>query len=86
MYCLVFHSQAFTKSHIGSIFERAKKGNSQEHSVMLMVIKKISDKHPGNLIDFFPSLCDAAIFTEDSVPTRSAVIVAIALKNKASAV
>ena len=72
----------FTKGHIGSIFERAKNGNSQEHSVMLMIIRNISEKCPAILVEFFPSLCDGAIFKEDSVTTRSAVIAAIAVENK----
>ena len=51
---------------------------------MLMVIKNISDKHPAMLNDSFPFLCDATIFKEDTVPTRSVIIAAVAMENKVS--
>ena len=42
--------------------------------MLLMIIKAIVEKHPNNVAEFFPQLCDDRVFTPDLMHWTSGII------------
>ena len=56
------------------MFELYKDGNDSSRPLLLIIIRSIGEKHPDNLADFFPQLCDASLFKPDSLNLRSGIL------------
>ena len=56
------------------MFELYKDGNDSSRPLLLIIIRSIGEKHPENLADFFPQLCDASLFKPDSLNLRSGIL------------
>ena len=56
------------------MFDLYKKGNQSSKPLLLIIIRSIGEKHPENLVDFFPQLCDDSVFKPDSLNLRSSIL------------
>ena len=78
----LFSSQVFTQEHILAMFEMYKEGNSTCQHIILTILRTIGEKHPKNLIDVLPQLCDDRIFSPDSLDMRCGIIAGIGALKK----
>ena len=74
--------QAFQQQHIAKLFEMYKAANQGSQGLILIIIRTIGEKHPKNLADFLPKLCDSKVFKPDSMNLRSSIIAGIGGVNK----
>ena len=69
--------QVFTKDMITKLFIVYKRASHGEKSLVLLIIKFISEKKPAMLADFISQLCDDKMFKPDSMNLRSGIIACI---------
>ena len=62
---------------ISQLFELYKRVSQNEDALILLILKSISEKNPSALVEFFPQLCDEAIFKPASMNMRSGIIACI---------
>ena len=69
--------QVFTKDMITKLFAVYKRASQGEKSLILLIIKFISEKKPAMLAEFLSQLCDDKMFKPDSMNLRSGIIACI---------
>ena len=59
-----------------------KEGNPASQPLILIIVRAIGEKHPKNLVEFLPTLCDDKLFKPDSMNLRSSIIAGIGAVNQ----